>query len=194
MPRPVSTAFDKNLKVLLEAMLQPHKYRHSFPVHRNDPISALTLLPGLKKTCSPCRTRTARGAETDRPDLVEPPQLLATPGRHPSRPHPHHRKAPGAKPQATQPANVGKKEHPQAQPDQRKRRYKHPRALCKRFSTNPAKGRRNTTHPTQKYGDQRPFFEGEGMGTNVDRDRACLPPKALFTFGRRNQRDHFSPG
>jgi hypothetical protein len=105
----MSTAFDKNLKVLLKAMLQPHKYRHSFPVHRNDPISALTLLPGLKKTCSPCRTRTARGAETDRPDLVEPPQLLATPGRHPSRPHPHHRKAPGAKPQATQPAMSGKK-------------------------------------------------------------------------------------
>jgi hypothetical protein len=29
-------------------MLQPHKYRHSNPVHRNAFISALTLLPGPK--------------------------------------------------------------------------------------------------------------------------------------------------
>ena len=67
-------------------MLQPHKYRYSNPVHRNEIASALTLLPGLNPQPMPDKNRQRSRKAASK--TFEPPMLMARPEK-PSRPHPH---------------------------------------------------------------------------------------------------------
>ncbi len=174
MPRPVSTPIEKNLKVLFEGMPQPHKYRHSNPVHGNEIISALTLLPGQKPAAH------AGQEPPEEPKPADPTtsnrQSSWKPGRQ-TRAKPTQQKRTEAQSSRPKIRRVGKTGmSPEAKhPRNRRRSYKDPRPFCKAFVDGRSTGRRDTEPHLNRYGNGRPRFEGKGDGDKC-RLRQLVPP------------------
>jgi hypothetical protein len=98
------------------------------------------------------------------------------------RPHPNHHAGKSRMPP--------KAKHPR----NRRRSYKDTPIFCKGYSRIQTKNLGAERLAPKTYGNGGPCFEGVRLGTSVGGASSRLPPKALFTFDRRNQRDLFSPG
>ncbi len=177
-------------------MPQPHKYRHSNPVHRNEIISALTLLPGQKPAAH------AGQEPPEEPKPADPTtsnrQSSWKPRRQTLQAYPHSKR--GQKPKAPDQKSAvwGKPECRRKRniPETGGAHIKTPGHFARPLLMAAAQAGETRSLTSTDMGMADPALKGKGMGmgTSADCDSSCLPPKALFTFGRRNRGDLFSPG